>query len=436
MESIIIFGILAAGIALGAVGGYLWARTHTMVALKDVENKTKACEDLAKERDALRADTDSLRDELSTQRTENARLTEQLRQESEERANIRRDSETVFRELASTILDEKSRAFKESNESRLAEILNPFKENVETLRKTISDCYTGEVSEVKSLKESLRMLTELNTTIGREAKELTVALRGNSKVQGDWGEMVLRQILEMSGLEEGTNYVLQATTNIDGTKIVGENNNALRPDALFLLPDKKCVVIDSKTSLTAYNDYANASDEAARQAALKAHLASVKRHIDELADKRYDRYVKGAADFVMMFVPSEGAYIATMQGDGKLWEYAYGRRVLVVSPTHLMSVLQLMCQLWRQDKQNKNAQRIAEETGKLYDKVVGLAEELEGIDKSFNNLAGRFHNVWTKLRNGSGNVLKRFEDIKQMGVKSDKSLQRYIESGDEDEAEQ
>ncbi len=433
METTVIFLLVVAGIAAGAVGGYLWARIRTTAAETSLKNKTDECERIATERDSLRAETAALREELTTAKTENARLAEQLRQEGEERGNIRRDSELAFRELASAILDEKSKAFKESNESRLAEILNPFKENVETLRKTISDCYTGEVSEVKSLKESLRTLTELNATIGREAKELTGALRGNSKVQGDWGEMVLRQILEKSGLEENVNYVLQATTNADGSKIVGENNNSLRPDALFLLPDKKCVVIDSKTSLTAYNDYVAAADEPSRQAALKAHLASVKRHIDELADKRYDRYVKGAADFVMMFMPSEGAYIATMQADGKLWEYAYDKRVLVVSPTHLMSVLQLMCQLWRQDKQNKNAQKIADETGKLYDKLVGFADELAGIDKSFNDVADRFRSAWGKLRDGKGNVLKRFEEIKKMGIKSDKSLRRYIESADEED---
>lgn len=431
MESIIIFGILAAGIALGAVGGYLWARTHTMVALKDVENKTKACEDLAKERDELRADTDSLRNELGMQRTENARLAEQLRQESEERANIRRDSETVFRELASSILDEKSRAFKESNESRLAEILNPFKENVETLRKTISDCYTGEVSEVKSLKESLRMLTELNTTIGREAKELTGALRGNSKVQGDWGEMVLRRILENSGLKEGVNYVLQATTNLDGSPITGDAGNRLRPDALFYLPDGKCIVIDSKTSLTAYTDYVNAADDTARQAALKAHLASVRRHIDELADKHYDGFVKGAADFVMMFVPNEGAYMATMQADNSVWEYAYGRRVVIVSPTHLMSVMQLMNQLWTQDKQNKNAQKIAEETGKLYDKLAAFVKDFNGIRDALGGALNKYDDALARFSTGRGNVLSRFEKIKQLGAKTAKSLDEYLDSDEE-----
>lgn len=431
MESIIIFGILAAGIALGAVGGYLWARTHTMVALKDVENKTKACEDLAKERDELRAATDSLRNELSTQMAENARLAEQLRQESEERANIRRDSETVFRELASTILDEKSRAFKESNESRLAEILNPFKENVETLRKTISDCYTGEVSEVKSLKESLRMLTELNTTIGREAKELTGALRGNSKVQGDWGEMVLRRILENSGLKEGVNYVLQATTNFDGSPITGDEGNRLRPDALFCLPDRKCIVIDSKTSLTAYTDYVNATDEASRAAALKAHLASVRKHIDELADKHYDGFVKGAADFVMMFVPNEAAYMATMQADNSVWEYAYGRRVVIVSPTHLMSVMQLMNQLWTQDKQNKNAQRIAEETGKLYDKLAAFVKDFNGIRAALGGALDKYDDALARFSTGRGNVLSRFEKIKQLGAKTAKSLDEYLDSDEE-----
>ncbi len=422
MDTLSIFGIAVLGIVVGAVCGYLFSRTRTVAAETLLAAKESECRSMTVERDSLRGEAASVRSNLADLRSENARLQEQLRQESEERAKIRKESELAFREIASTIIDERSKAFKESNESRLAEILNPFKENVETLQKTIHDCYTGEVGEVKSLKESLRMLAELNTTIGREAKELTGALRGNSKVQGDWGEMLLRQILERSGLEEGVNYSLQATTNPDGSKIMGEDGNPLRPDAVFYLPEGKSIVIDSKVSLTAYTDYANSADEQSRERAIKAHLASVRRHIDELKGKRYDDFVADAADFVMMFIPNEGAYMATMQADAGIWDYAYNRRVVIVSPTHLMSVLKLMYQLWSRDKQNKNALRIAEETGKLYDKLAGFVADLQDVGAALQKASKKYEDAYSKLSTGRGNVLSKAENIRQLGIKTAKSL--------------
>ena len=422
MDALSIFGIAVLGIVVGAVCGYLFSRTRTVAAETLLAAKEDECRSTATERDSLRREAESVRSNLVDLRSENARLQEQLRQESEERAKIRRDSELAFREIASTIIDERSKAFKEANESRLTEILNPFKENVETLRKTIHDCYAGEIGEVKSLKESLRLLTELNTTIGREAKELTGALRGNSKVQGDWGEMMLRQILERSGLEEGINYSLQATTNPDGTKIVGEEGNLLRPDAVFYLPEGKSIVIDSKVSLTAYTDYVNSTDDQLRERAAKAHLQSVRKHIDELKEKRYDDFVADAADFVMMFVPNEGAYMATMQADAGIWDYAYKNRVVIVSPTHLMSVLKLMYQLWSRDKQTRNALKIAEETGKLYDKLAGFVGDLQDVGTALQKASKKYDDAYSKLSTGRGNVLSKAESIRQLGIKTAKSL--------------
>lgn len=422
METVVIFVVAVLGIVVGAVCGYLFSRTRTVAAETLLAAKENECRATVAERDSLRREAESVRSDMTDLRSENARLQEQLRQESEERAKIRKDSELAFREIASTIIDERSKAFKEANESRLAEILNPFKENVETLQKTIHDCYTGEVGEVKSLKESLRLLTELNTTIGREAKELTGALRGNSKVQGDWGEMLLRQILERSGLEEGVNYSLQATTNPDGSKIVGEDGNLLRPDAVFYLPEGKSIVIDSKVSLTAYTDYVNGTDEQSRERALKAHLASVRKHIDELSGKRYDDFVADTADFVMMFIPNEGAYMATMQADASVWDYAYNKRVVIVSPTHLMSVLKLMYQLWSRDKQTKNALKIADETGKLYDKLAGFVADLQDVGAALQKASKKYDDAYAKLSTGRGNVLSKAENIRQLGIKTTKSL--------------
>ena len=415
------FVIAIVAVVVGVVCGYFVARTRTVAAETLLAQKGAECEKMKSELAVSRGENLSLREENILLRTENARLDEQLRQQAEERKALRTESEMVFREIATSIFDEKSKVMSENNRAQLGDILTPFKSDLENLKKTINDCYIGEMSEVKSLKEQVKDLTDLNNTIGREAKELTMALKGNSKVQGDWGEMLLKQLLEKSGLEEGVNYVLQATENEDGSKIKGENGGQLRPDAIFYLPEGKNLIIDSKVSLTAYTDYINAPvDE--QSAALAAHLRSVKAHIDELARKEYPKYVKNAADFVMMFVPNEGAYMAALNADKDLWESAYKRHIVIISPTHLISVLKLMYQLWLHDKQTKNALDIAKKTGDLYDKFVNFVGDLEDIGKHLDKANSVYEEAFKKFSTGKGNLISRVENIRELGVKTAKKL--------------
>lgn len=417
-------------VVVGVVCGYLVARMRTIATQTLLSQRELECEKMKGELSVGKAESNSLRDDILSLRTENARLDEQLRQQAEERKNLRSESELVFREIATAIFDEKSKSMRENNRTQLGEILTPFKSDLETLKKTIHDCYTGEVSEVKSLRDSIKDLKELNTTIGREAKELTLALRGDSKVQGDWGEMFLEKLLEKSGLEEGVNYVRQATENEDGSKIKGENGNQLRPDLLFRLPEGQTLVIDAKTSITAYTAYINASSED-RETALAAHLRSVKNHIEELARKEYHKHVKNSADFVMMFIPNEGAYLAAMNADKDLWESAYKRHIVIISPTHLISVLKLMYQLWMRDKQTKNALKIAAETGKLYDKFVDFVSNLEEVGSKLENAQKAYDKAFNQLSTGRGNIISKVEGIRELGVKTNKQLK--IETAKEDE---
>ena len=417
----IAFVIAIVAVAVGAVGGCIVARVRTVAAETLLAQKGEENEKIKAELAASRGESASLREENTSLRTENARLDEQLRQQAEERKALRAESERAFREIATTIFDEKSKVMSENNRTQLGDILTPFKSDLENLKKTINDCYIGEMSEVKSLKEQVKDLTDLNNTIGREAKELTLALKGNSKVQGDWGEMLLKQLLEKSGLEEGVNYVLQATENEDGTKIKGENGGQLRPDAIFYLPEGKSLIIDSKVSLTAYTDYINASVED-QPAMLALHLRSMKSHIDELARKEYPKYVKNSADFVMMFVPNEGAYLAALNAEKELWENAYNRHVVIISPTHLISVLKLMYQLWIRDKQTKNALKIADETGKLYDKFVNFVGDLEDIGKHLDKANTVYDEAFKKFSTGRGNIISRVENIRELGVTTAKKL--------------
>ena len=424
MEYIVII-VAVVALLVGAIGAYFIARTRTVAAETMLEERRVECE-------ALKRDIAECRAQNSELRIENARLDEQLHQQTEERKNLRRESELIFREIATTIFDEKSKVMRESSRTQLGEILTPFKNDLESLKKTIHDCYTGEVSEVKSLRDSVKELTELNNTIGREAKELSVALRGNSKTQGDWGEMLLKQILDKSGLEEGVNYVLQATKNDDGSKIQDDDGHLLRPDAVFYLPEGKSIIIDSKVSLTAYVNYVNGSAEE-QEIFLQQHLQSVRSHVDELARKEYQRSVSNAADFVMMFVPNEGAYLAALNGDKTLWEEAYNRHVVIISPTHLISVLRLMYQLWTRDKQTKNALKIAEETGKLYDKLAGFVADLDIVGKNLRGATDSYEKAYNKLATGKGNLLSRVEGIRALGVKTAKRLN--VEESEQEQIE-
>ena len=424
-----IMAFVIVAVAVGAVCGYFGARMKTVAAETLLAQKGEENEKIKAELVESRTESASLREENTSLRTENARLDEQLRQQAEERKTLRSESEMVFREIATSIFDEKSKVMRENNRTQLGDILTPFKTDLENLKKTINDCYIGEMSEVKSLKDQVKDLKELNTTIGREAKELSMALKGNSKVQGDWGEMLLKQLLEKSGLEEGVNYVLQATENEDGTKIKSESGGQLRPDAIFYLPEGKNLIIDSKVSLTAYTDYINAPIEG-QPSALAAHLRSVKAHIDELARKEYTKYVKNSADFVMMFVPNEGAYLAALNADKDLWQNAYERHIVIISPTHLISVLKLMYQLWMRDKQTKNALKIADETGKLYDKFVNFVGDLENIGKHLDKANAVYEEAFKKFSTGRGNLLSRVEGIRELGVQTAKKLK--IESDSEE----
>ena len=354
-------------------------------------------------------------------REQSARMQEQVRILGEEQQRLKEDSRLVFKDVAQQLLAEQSRSMREANDARMDEIVKPLKENLESLKRSIDGYKTEQVSYAAALKQQIKDLSDMNRNIGQEAKELTLALRGDSKVQGDWGEMMLKQILDLSGLQEGVNYETQMTREADGSVLKGEEGNRLRPDVVFFMPDNKRLVIDSKVSLTAYVDYVNADDDAARNEALKRHLASVRKHVDELATKKYQQ-IKDSADFVMMFVPNEPAYMLAMSSDDMLWEYAYKRQVVMVSPTHLISVVKLISQLWARDRQSKNAIAIADEAGKMYDKLVGFIADMETVGKAIENAQKAHGDALKKLSEGKGNLVGRAQKVKELGAKATKLL--------------
>lgn len=368
----------------------------------------------------------ALRNELEAARIENARLKEKIGNVEAFNNSVREETKAQFKSLAADIFSSQSEKFKEANETRLSEILNPLKEDIKDFKRRVDDTYMNSSKERTLLGEQMKRLMELNMSIGKEARDLTEALSGNTKVQGDWGEMVLETILVKSGLVEGENYFVQRTKNDDGTQIKNDDNGRLRPDVVVALPDKKCIVIDSKVSLTAYVNYINADNEDDRQRFGKAHLLSVRSHLKELETKRYQDFVgvdnDDRIDYVLMFIPNEHAYMAAMTLDNNLWMEAYEKRVVIISPAHVISTLRLIAQLWTRDKQTKNALKIAEEGGKLYDKFVGFVNDMQTIEQSLGKASEAYASAMSKLHTGRGCIVSKVENLKKLGAKTGKTL--------------
>ncbi len=368
----------------------------------------------------------ALRNELEEERIENARLKEKIGNVEAFNNSVREETKAQFKSLAADIFSSQSEKFKEANETRLSEILNPLKEDIKDFKRRVDDTYMNSSKERTLLGEQMKRLMELNMSIGKEARDLTEALSGNTKVQGDWGEMVLETILVKSGLVEGENYFVQRTKNDDGTQIKNDDNGRLRPDVVVALPDKKCIVIDSKVSLTAYVNYINADNEDDRQRFGKAHLLSVRSHLKELETKRYQDFVgvgnDDRIDYVLMFIPNEHAYMAAMTLDNNLWMEAYEKRVVIISPAHVISTLRLIAQLWTRDKQTKNALKIAEEGGKLYDKFVGFVNDMQTVEQSLGKASEAYASAMSKLHTGRGCIVSKVENLKKLGAKTSKTL--------------
>ena len=348
---------------------------------------------------------------------------ENVKQNLSTQEAILKQTENRFRVLANEILKNQATEMQTRNAADIGHLLNPLKDDIERFRRDVTNFYSKESAERFSLQEKIKDLIEANQTIGKEARELSTALRGNSKIQGDWGELILEQILENSGLRKGEEFEVQMQRDEEGNALQDESGHGLRPDVVVRYPGDKVMVIDSKVSLTAFVDYVNADTQEDRERYGKLHLASVMKHISELSEKKYQDYVgKEKLDFVMMFVPNEGAYSAALTLDPGLWQKAYDKRVLIVSPTQLVASLKIVAQLWRHDRQTRNAIDIAERSGAMYDKFVGFVQDMEKIEKSINATQTAYTSAMKKLRDGTGSLITRAEKLRELGVKASKRL--------------
>jgi DNA recombination protein RmuC len=347
---------------------------------------------------------------------------EQLRIQQTELFNTREQLNKDFQVLANRIMEEKASRFTDLNKVNMEAILNPLNEKLAEFKTKVEETYDKESKQRFSLEERIRELVTLNQQISEDANNLTKALKGNNKVQGNWGEMILESILEKSGLKKGEEYYSQDfLTNDNGERIFNDQNKSMQPDIIVAYPGGRKIIIDSKVSLNGYVKYVEAQTEQERINAEKEHLLSLKRHIDELSSKAYQDYIE-SLDFVMMFIPNEPAYILAMQLDSTLWDYAYRKRILLISPTNLIASLKVVADLWKREYQSRNAQEIAKRGAILYDKFAGFVDTIQDIGRNIDRTQKSYDKAISQLKDGNGNLIRQAEMLKELGIKSQKEL--------------
>ena len=378
--------------------------------LISVENEMKKKENLIID---LKSDIAKKDENLSNL---NERLDEEKKRLKEQHDQLK----TEFENLANEILDKKSEKFVKQNKENLDKILDPLGEKIKSFEKSVQEKYENEIKGRTGLEEQIKLLTELNKQISQDAVNLTHALKGDSKTQGDWGEFQLEVLLEKSGLEKGLHFEMQ-------TSFEDEDGNRKQPDCVVNLPEDRNLIIDSKVSLTAYEQFVNTENEDEIPLYLKKHNDSVKTHIKELAGKEYSKlYNINTPNFVLMFVPIESAMTLAFQNDRDLYNFAYSKNIILVSTSTLMAIMSTVSYMWTQENQKKNVLEIARQSGALYDKFDNFIKDLISIGKYIDQSGRKYDDAMNKLSSGKGNLVKRAENIKKLGAKTSKSLPQEL----------
>jgi len=414
MDPIIVVAALVA--ILAAVAGYLAGALGGRA-------RATAAETRAERLPLVEGPLQEAEQQLGILNTQIATLTTQLTQERSQNAekiallqSARDELTHQFKNLANDILEEKSKRFSEQNQQSLGQLLEPLKTRLQEFQGKVEQVYVQEGKDRSALAEQVRQLMELNKTVSQEANNLTKALKGSNKTQGNWGELILERVLETAGLRKGEEYDVQEShTTGDGKR--------LQPDVVLHLPEDRHLVIDAKATLVAYEDYANAEDEKHREAALKRHLDAVRTHIKGLSDKNYqDLYGLKSLDFVLMFIPIEPAFLAAMRHAPDIYQEALKKNIVIVCPSTLLATVRTVASLWRQEAQNRNAQDIAKHGAELYDKLAGFVEDMESLGNRLSQAQKDYDGAINKLSTGKGNVIRQAEMLKKLGVKPNKSL--------------
>lgn len=445
MEPMIgMYGWIALTLLAGGAGvmAWLWQRSLRGAkalkleasALQEALSRSRMESEVARERNAelaaaLSTNEEQLRGLIAERAALQATLeaTEKRLSESEERYRLSEEDlakreeamRLQFKSLAGDLLSEHSKRFNEASRESMDSLLKPFRQNITDFRERVEKIYATEAEQHGALKNELKNLMELNQRITAETTNLTRALKGESKVQGDFGEMILDTILSSSHLVKGVHYFTQDTLKNEAGELV-------RPDVILNLPDKKQIVIDSKTSLTAYTNYTAAETGPEQTAALKAHVDSVRKHVLELASKRYQELMSCSPDFVILFIPNESAFLAAMQADSEIWADAYRRKVIISSPTNLFALLKLVDNLWQRSDLERNTRDIADCGSRIYDQLVSFTEALQGVEKGIKAAQGAYDEAYKRFTTGNNNLIRLGNRMAGLHVKIKKSLPQGV----------
>ena len=424
--SIVIY--LIAGAFIGILAGWLLAKSTTSKSMQAatallMQDKNATLAELQSELKLSRQVLEQKSNQLAELKANNDVLQEKLQTQKADMEAMGKKFNLEFENIANKILETKTEKFTELNHKNLKTILEPLGQNITAFKTKVEEVYDKESKERFSLGERVKELAALNKVISDEAHNLTKALKGEAKTQGNWGEMILESILEKSGLVKDREYFMEHQLLDEHGKPMKSDaeDKKMRPDAVIKYPDNRSVIIDAKVSLNAFTRLVAATDAEEQQQERDAHVDAVKAHIISLSKKGYDDYHK-ALDFVMMFVPSEQAYIAALQGDPDLWNFAYDKRILLLSPTNLITSLKLIADLWKREYQNQNALDIAKRGALLYDKFVGFVENLNKVGVKIGEANEAFNSAKGQLSTGQGNLVQQATELKNLGLNTKKEL--------------
>ncbi|HRG18128.1 MAG TPA: DNA recombination protein RmuC [Flavobacterium lutivivi] len=388
--------------------------------LQQIEQLKLQVNQTIQEREAIRTEKEALAIQLSKKETDFENLWERNKEQKEEVEQLQQKFTKEFENLANKILEEKTNKFTEQNKENLKNILSPLQDKIQLFEKKVEDSQKETHGYHSALKEQLQHLKDQNLKISKEAENLTKALKGDSKMQGNWGELILERVLEKSGLEKDREYFVQQS-------FTTEEGNRIQPDVVINLPDGKKMIVDSKVSLTAYERFVNEENEELKPQFLKEHLNSLKRHVEQLSEKNYhDLYQMESPDFVLLFVPIETAFALALNEDSSLYNRAFEKNIVIVTPSTLLATLRTIDSMWTNQKQQENAIEIARQAGALYDKFEGFVSDLIKIGKKMDEAKVEYQGAMNKLVDGSGNLITRVENLKKMGAKAKKSLPENI----------
>ncbi len=387
---------------------------------QQIENFKNQLNQTIQERESIRTEKESLAIQLSKKETDFENLWERNKEQKEEVEKLQDKFTKEFENLANKILEEKTSKFTEQNKENLKNILTPLQDKIQLFEKKVEDTHKESIDYHAALRQQIIGLREMNEQMSKETLNLTKALKGDSKMQGNWGELILERVLEKSGLEKGREYEVQQS-------FVTEDGNRVFPDVVINLPDGKKMIVDSKVTLTAYERYVNEENENDKAQYLKEHVISLKRHVDQLSEKNYhDLYQMESPDFVLLFIPIESAFALALNEDTSLYNKAFEKNIVIVTPSTLLATLRTIDSMWTNQKQQENALEIARQAGALYDKFEGFVTDLVKVGNKIKDSKTEYDNAMSKLVDGSGNLINRVENLKKMGAKAKKSLPENI----------